>query len=87
MFTAKGEAAKDLTVYKWLNLLTIQAMLMFVLAVFFSLQVSGTELLISLLCFGMFDLPLVMEFHHRLGWYDDDDDDDDAGDDDDDGAV
>jgi len=43
MFTAKGEAAKELAVYKWLQLLTIQAMLMFVLAVFFSFQFPEDE--------------------------------------------
>ena len=40
LYTATGDAAKDLTVHKWLNLLTIQAMLMFVMAIFFTFQVS-----------------------------------------------
>lgn len=64
MFTAEGDAAKDLAVYKWLQLLSIQAMLMFVLAVFFTFQVrvvyfyckivSQGNIIYSLCCFHSF---------------------------------
>jgi hypothetical protein len=41
IFTATGPGAKDVKIRKGLHMLTIQAMLMFIMALFFDIQVSS----------------------------------------------